>query len=95
YPPSSPTPYSQPYVAGVAYGSYARTLVSPILDNLEKFHEEHIQANLAWHQNQSLGYLETYPDMLWQAVEMAHSLVSQLKPSRPIAAIEDQLNSNS
>lgn len=53
-------------VAGVAYGSYARVLLAPILTQLE--------------QSASPLRLEAVPDLLWQAVEIAHTLVSQLKP---------------
>lgn len=52
-----------PYVSGVAYGSYARTLLAPILDKLES------------------ARLENCPELLWQAVSQAYSLVSQLKPA--------------
>ncbi|HBY77075.1 MAG TPA: 4Fe-4S ferredoxin, partial [Cyanobacteria bacterium UBA11148] len=65
----------------IAYGSYARVLLSPILEQLEHFDEENINTNLASHQNTTLGNLENYPDLLWQAVATAHSLVSQLKSS--------------
>ncbi|ELR98094.1 circadian clock protein LdpA [Gloeocapsa sp. PCC 73106] len=57
---------SHPYVAGVAYGSYARSLLLPILDELEAL-------------NPSLPHLEDYPSLLWQAVDLAHNLVSQIK----------------
>jgi hypothetical protein len=68
-------------VAGVAYGSYARVLLSPILDELEKIHGEAVDANLSPSQSLSLGHLEQFPPLLWQAVAIAHSLVSQLKSS--------------
>ena len=72
-------PYSQPYVAGIAYGSYARVLLSPILDKLEESNGEDVGRNLASHQSPSFGHLEALPELLWQAVASAHSLVSQLK----------------
>jgi Fe-S-cluster-containing hydrogenase component 2 len=72
-------PYSQPYVAGIAYGSYARVLLSPILDKLEELNGEDVERNLASHQSPSFGHLEAIPELLWQAVASAHSLVSQLK----------------
>jgi Fe-S-cluster-containing hydrogenase component 2 len=77
-------PNSQPYVAGVAYGSYARVLVAPILDELEKFDGEAVDAILASPQSPSLGKLEEVPDLLWQAVASAHSLVSQLKSTKKL-----------
>ena len=70
------------YVAGIAYGSYARVLLSPILEKLEQPSGEAADANLISLQNQSLGCLEESPRLLWQAVETAHSLVSQLKISQ-------------
>jgi Fe-S-cluster-containing hydrogenase component 2 len=79
---SSPTPHSLSYVAGVAYGSYARVLLAPILDELENISGEEVDANLASGQNLSLGHLEKLPTLLWQAVASADSLVSQLKSSR-------------
>lgn len=75
---------SHPYVAGIAYGSYARVLLSPILDELEKFNGEAVEANLASPQSPSLGKLEAVPELLWQAVASAHSLVSQLKPAQKL-----------
>ncbi|MBD2448076.1 4Fe-4S binding protein [Nostoc sp. FACHB-152] len=59
-------------VAGVAYGSYARVLLSPILDQLEdkEVNNTNVKATVR---------LEEQPDLLWEAVELAHSLVSQLK----------------
>jgi len=71
--------YSQPYVAGIAYGSYARVLLSPILDKLEELNGEDVERNLVSHQNPAFGHLEALPELLWQAVASAHSLVSQLK----------------
>ncbi|NJK47107.1 hypothetical protein HC931_01840 [Candidatus Gracilibacteria bacterium] len=60
----SPSPTSaRSQVSGVAYGSYARTLLAPILDRLET------------------SRLEDSPELLWQAVTQADSLVSQLKPT--------------
>jgi hypothetical protein len=59
-------------IAGVAYGSYARVLLSPVLEQLEK--KEVSQASL-----KATIHLEEEPELLWQAVGLAHSLVSQLK----------------
>ena len=61
-----------PYIAGVAYGSYARVLLSPILQKLE-------DKEVNNHSDRAIVRLEEEPDLLWQAVELAHSLVSQLK----------------
>ncbi len=61
-----------PLISGVAYGSYARVLLTPILDQLEKMevNKASVMATIR---------LESNPDLLWQAVALAHSLVSQLK----------------
>ncbi|MBD6620289.1 4Fe-4S ferredoxin [Komarekiella sp. 'clone 1'] len=60
------------HISGVAYGSYARVLLSPILDQLEnkEVSNTSIKATVR---------LEEDDVLLWQAVELAHSLVSQLK----------------
>lgn len=63
-------------VAGVGYGSYARVLLSPIIDQLETRLE----------QNSEPPRLESLPELLWQAVALAHSLVVQLKS--PMKVIE-------
>jgi len=78
-------PNSQPYVAGVAYGSYARVLMSPLLDKLEKLNGEVVDDPLASSQRPSFGYLEEFPELLWQAVAKADSLVSQLKGSKKLS----------
>lgn len=72
------------YIAGVAYGSYARVLLAPILEQLEQGGNE---ANAAMsqrdHHPQSASplRLETVPALLWQAVHLANSLVFPLKAS--------------
>jgi len=59
-------------ISGIAYGSYARVLLSPILNQLET-----IEMNKA--SFMSTVRLEEKPELLWQAVALANSLVSQLK----------------
>ncbi|WP_392533569.1 circadian clock protein LdpA [Nostoc sp. C117] len=63
-PPSS--------ISGIAYGSYARVLLSPILEQLENKEVSNttVKATLRLEEDEVL---------LWQAVELAHSLVSQIK----------------
>ncbi|WP_413172894.1 circadian clock protein LdpA [Anabaena azotica] len=63
---------SSALISGVAYGSYARVLLSPILEQLENKEviTTSVKANLR---------LEDEPELLWQAVKLAHSLVSQIK----------------
>jgi Fe-S-cluster-containing hydrogenase component 2 len=64
------SPTSTQYIHGVAYGSYARVLLSPILDRLEEC------------DSTNSSKLEAHPDLLWSAVALADELVSQLKSSR-------------
>ncbi|NES25484.1 MAG: hypothetical protein F6K41_42960, partial [Symploca sp. SIO3E6] len=81
---SFPIPDSQPYIAGVAYGSYARVLLLPILDELEKLNEQEVAAHMAASPNPSFKHLEKFPTLLWQAVARAYSLVAQLKSSQQL-----------
>lgn len=67
---TSDRPTEPPTIAGIAYGSYARVLLSPLLDRLEQLSSQQLQSNI---------YLENYPDLLVEAVAKAKSLVSQLK----------------
>jgi len=70
-------PPNQKYIAGVAYGSFARTLLLPILNQVDQ----------AATGRQS-HWLEETPPLLEQAVSLARSLVAQLKvPSMPQPAI--------
>ncbi len=57
-------------ISGIAYGSYARVLLSPILDQLEKIEMKPSLMSVR---------LEENPELLWQAVALADSLVSQIK----------------
>ncbi|MCC5630290.1 4Fe-4S binding protein [Nostoc sphaeroides CHAB 2801] len=72
FSPLPPAPCPSASIAGVAYGSYARLLLSPILEQLEnkEVNNTNVQANL---------HLEENDVLLWQAVKLAHSLVSQIK----------------
>ena len=66
-------------VSGVAYGSYARSLLAPILKRLDFYTPR----------------LENSPSLLWEAVQTAHSLVSPLKQSFPLRpGFKSQLTSN-
>ncbi|UBF25126.1 4Fe-4S ferredoxin [Kovacikia minuta CCNUW1] len=105
---SSDSPTSTPsppiYVSGVAYGSYARTLLAPILKQLETIElaaiatgqnrAEPVHRQPDWNTSTIASELssqpleaqmpapirlEDKPDLLWQAVGIAQSLVSQLK----------------
>lgn len=62
-------PTTTRHVHGVAYGSYARVLLSPILDKLELLDD-------------NPGKLAAHPDLLWSAVAIAAELVGQLKGDR-------------
>ncbi|MEG4249957.1 circadian clock protein LdpA [Microcoleus sp. Pol10D4] len=75
-----------PYIAGVAYGSYARVLLSPILEQLETMQTDRAYAVPvavarpgAGVQTSRLPQLEAVPELLSQAVSLARSLVSPLK----------------
>ncbi|MEH1968647.1 circadian clock protein LdpA [Nostoc sp.] len=70
--PLLPAPCPPSSIAGVAYGSYARVLLSPILEQLEN--KEVSNTNV-----KATVRLEEDDILLWQAVELAHSLVSQIK----------------
>ncbi len=73
FSPSAPLPLCpSTSIAGVAYGSYARVLLSPILEQLEN--KEVSNTNM-----KATVRLEEDDVLLWQAVELAHSLVSQIK----------------
>ncbi|MBW4601209.1 MAG: 4Fe-4S binding protein [Calothrix sp. FI2-JRJ7] len=65
------------YISGIAYGSYARALLSPILEQLETKEVNQYDVKCV--------RLEDEPELLWQAVKLAHSLVSQLKSQQSIA----------
>lgn len=82
---------SKPHIAGVAYGSYARVLLAPVLEQLAAIglSQSAIAATCFQPSRQLTNTaptsafpicLETAPDLLVQAVTLAHSLVSQLKP---------------
>ncbi|MGB8699424.1 MAG: LdpA C-terminal domain-containing domain [Thermosynechococcaceae cyanobacterium] len=65
--PSHPTPPGSTLgIAGIAYGSYARSLLMDLQAQLEA-------------QPQSSYRLEDYPDLLWEGVRRATALVSPLK----------------
>jgi Fe-S-cluster-containing hydrogenase component 2 len=72
---NSPPHYPQPSVAGIAYGSFARSQLSSLLESLEQSHEWDKSSN-------SSLQLEDHPELLWKAVKQADTLVSQLKPNR-------------
>jgi hypothetical protein len=59
-------------ISGIAYGSYARVLLSAIIEKLEILEVNQDSVN-------QTSRLEEKPELLWQAVELAQSLVSQLK----------------
>jgi len=63
---------SHPAISGIAYGSYARALLLPILEQLDQMpiNQASVVPPLRLEDNQKL---------LWQAVKLANSLVSQLK----------------
>lgn len=73
-------------VSGIAYGSYARSLLLPVLNQLEALEMQPLSTT-----DPSVGTplstltrtpmrIENMPDLLWEAVHLADSLVGQLKP---------------
>lgn len=70
--PSLPLPPSS-FVAGIAYGSYARSLLSPILDRLETLDPQQFD------RSSTSLCLENYPDLFDRALTKARDLVSQIK----------------
>jgi len=66
-------------IIGVAYGSYARVLLSPILEPLEPSETQTDQS----FQGLAYPHIEDHPDLLWAGVKLAHTLISQLKPPPP------------
>jgi Fe-S-cluster-containing hydrogenase component 2 len=77
---------SRKAIAGIAYGSYARSLLSPVLDQLED-KSRHPPTHLPIQTPNHLSTrLEDFPDLLWECVHLAHTLISPLKTmsSRPV-----------
>jgi Fe-S-cluster-containing hydrogenase component 2 len=68
-------PPSAPAIAGVAYGSYARTLLSPILEALEE-NEPNLSTAITARSPCSLA---DSPDRLQDAIRLARSLIHPLK----------------
>jgi Fe-S-cluster-containing hydrogenase component 2 len=93
-------PLSPSHVSGVAYGSYARSLLLPLLEQLEaieaidkprsvasKKEDRQLitsltESSVAILRSPQPILLEQTPKSLQQAVNLAHALVSQLKPFR-------------
>lgn len=65
-------------IAGIGYGSYARAIANPILEQLEKGNQQHYVSE-SFTENTPIIRLENSPELLWEAVAIAHSLVSQIK----------------
>ncbi len=76
-------------ISGIAYGSYARSLLLPILNRLDAMETGDLSvAQKIYHNSPSRDdpnvnllptRLESSPALLWEAVELAHQLVSQIK----------------
>ena len=89
------------YIAGVAYGSYARSILAPILAALEPSAElpaelpaKAMQSDFSIQTsalNSPLLRLEQAPDLLWQAINQARLLVSQIKFPESLS-FEDSLS---
>lgn len=76
--PTNNQPESK-FIAGVAYGSYARSLLSPILEKSTPMN--YSSSPLLTSPKQLSLQLENNPQLLKQAVTLANNLVSQLKLS--------------
>lgn len=83
------------YISGVAYGSYARVLLAPVLEQLNAMEHPPLALALSSSHRSTTNHdkllnmappavttLQTRPELLSAAVNLAHSLVSQLKPFR-------------
>ncbi len=79
-------------VSGIAYGSYARSLLSPLLNRLDAIELNRQSLTSTMYHNPTPSHAKTFltsvpnrlesnPALLWEAVELAHQLVSQLKNS--------------
>ncbi|PZV16072.1 MAG: 4Fe-4S ferredoxin [Leptolyngbya sp.] len=112
----TPRPRSPSQVSGVAYGSYARMLLSPVLEQLEAIEPienslsvlarnkgdgqlvtSFAESSVSTLRSQFLSLpqpilLEQAPKSLQQAVQLAHSLVSQLKPFRSSPQFDHELS---
>jgi Fe-S-cluster-containing hydrogenase component 2 len=65
---------TSPAIAGIAYGSYARSLLLPMLNQLEV-----MTTDVSLISPTVPMRLEAFPALLWEAVTVAAGLVSQLK----------------
>lgn len=89
-----PATHLRRYISGVAYGSYARVLLAPLIEQLEQpsslpsvvvpqpdlLDRNNVDSPMTIEQRSSSSIpLEANPTLLWQAVSLADSLVSQLK----------------
>jgi Fe-S-cluster-containing hydrogenase component 2 len=72
-------------ISGIAYGSYARSLLLPILTQLEAMELSAVSkmdtalGTLSTNEIQTPIRIETRSELLWQAVDLAHQLVHQIK----------------
>lgn len=65
------------YISGIAYGSYARSLLMPMLEDLGTINYDYLPFSIT--SKPSCWQLENNPELLWKAVQVANTLVSQLK----------------
>ncbi|MCS6813773.1 MAG: 4Fe-4S ferredoxin [Cyanobacteria bacterium] len=90
-------PISSPaHIAGIAYGSYLRSLLAPIFDKLDAIGivqvnhyplSSNAYVDTPIHLSKPAStHLEAYPELLWEAVRIAHSLVKQLKHQSPVVS---------
>jgi Fe-S-cluster-containing hydrogenase component 2 len=73
-------------IAGIAFGSYARALLSPAIERLEERALRDTRKGSRHPPIHASPRLEDFPDLLWDAVHLAHTLISPLK-TMPIQSI--------
>jgi Fe-S-cluster-containing hydrogenase component 2 len=66
-------------VAGIAFGSYARALLLPVIDRLEERALRDTRKGSRHPPSHASPRLEEFPELLWEAVQLAHTLISPLK----------------
>ena len=71
-------------ISGVAYGSYARSLLLPIFNQLEAMEEQPLTAQSVLSSRSTTEVktpvrIEAIPELLWRSVDLAHHLVAPLK----------------
>jgi Fe-S-cluster-containing hydrogenase component 2 len=77
-------------ISGIAFGSYARSLLSPVIDRLEERALRDTRKGSRHPPTHASPQLEDFPDLLWESVHLAHTLISPLK-TMPIQPVMPQM----